>query len=107
MANEKILVVDDEEHIIELIKYNLISTGYQVITCNNGIDAVNLAVDEKPNLVLLDLMIPGKDGYEVCKDIRSKHEIKNIPIIMLTAKNEDMDNNITEIEESTDDKELA
>ena len=91
MANEKILVVDDEEHIIELIKYNLISTGYQVITCNNGIDAVNLAVDEKPNLVLLDLMIPGKDGYEVCKDIRSKHEIKNIPIIMLTAKSEELD----------------
>ena len=91
MANEKILVVDDEEHIIEPIKYNLISTGYQVITCNNGIEAVNLAMDEKPNLVLLDLMIPGKDGYEVCKDIRSKHEIKNIPIIMLTAKSEELD----------------
>ena len=91
MANEKILVVDDEEHIVELIKYNLLSSGYDVITCNNGIDAVNLAMNEKPNLILLDLMIPGKDGYDVCKDIRSKVEIKNTSIIMLTAKSEEFD----------------
>lgn len=91
MANEKILVVDDEEHIVELIKYNLLSSGYDVITCNNGIDAVNLAMNERPNLILLDLMIPGKDGYDVCKDIRSKADIKNTSIIMLTAKSEEFD----------------
>ena len=91
MANEKILVVDDEEHIAELIKYNLLSSGYDVITCNNGIDAVNLAMNERPNLILLDLMIPGKDGYDVCKDIRSKADIKNTSIIMLTAKSEEFD----------------
>lgn len=91
MANEKILVVDDEEHIVELIKYNLMSSGYDVIACNNGIDAVNLAMNERPNLILLDLMIPGKDGYDVCKEIRSKAEIKNTSIIMLTAKSEEFD----------------
>ncbi|MDU6340539.1 MAG: response regulator transcription factor [Clostridium sp.] len=91
MANEKILVVDDEEHIVELIKYNLLSSGYDVITCNNGIDAVNLVINERPNLILLDLMIPRKDGYDVCKEIRTKSEVKNISIIMLTAKSEEFD----------------
>ena len=91
MANEKILVVDDEEHIAELISYNLTSNGYKVITANNGNDAVKLAVEEKPNLILLDLMIPGKDGYDVCKEVRSNNEIRNTPIIMLTAKSEELD----------------
>lgn len=91
MANEKILVVDDEEHIAELISYNLTSNGYKVITANDGNDAVKLAVEEKPSLILLDLMIPGKDGYDVCKDIRSNSEVRNTPIIMLTAKSEELD----------------
>ena len=91
MANEKILVVDDEENIAELISYNLTSNGYKVIIANNGNDAVKLAVEEKPNLILLDLMIPGKDGYDVCKEIRSNSEIRNTPIIMLTAKSEELD----------------
>ena len=91
MANEKILVVDDEEHIAEPISYNLTSNGYKVVIANNGIDAVKLAIEEKPSLILLDLMIPGKDGYDVCKDVRSNSEIRNTPIIMLTAKSEEVD----------------
>ena len=91
MVNEKILVVDDEEHIAELISYNLTNNGYKVVIANNGIDAVKLAVEEKPSLILLDLMIPGKDGYDVCKDVRSNSEIRNTPIIMLTAKSEEID----------------
>lgn len=91
MDNEKILVVDDEEHIAELISYNLTSNGYKVVIANNGIDAIKLAIEEKPNLILLDLMIPGKDGYDVCKDVRSNSEIRNTPIIMLTAKSEEVD----------------
>lgn len=91
MANEKILVVDDEEYIVELISYNLVSNGYSVITANNGIDAIKKAIEEKPQLILLDLMIPGKDGYDVCKEIRSIKEIRNTPIIMLTAKSEEVD----------------
>ena len=91
MANEKILVVDDEEYILELISFNLTNNGYTVLTAYNGIDAVKIAIEEKPNLILLDLMIPGKDGYDVCKEVRSNIEIKNIPIIMLTAKSEEID----------------
>lgn len=91
MANEKILVVDDEEYILELISFNLTNNGYKVIKANNGIDAVRLAIEEKPKLILLDLMIPGKDGYDVCREVRSNSEIRNIPIIMLTAKSEELD----------------
>lgn len=91
MAEEKILVVDDEDHIVELISYNLMNSGYKVITANNGIDAVKLAKEEKPKLMLLDLMIPGLDGYDVCKSIRSDNETKDISVIMLTAKGEELD----------------
>lgn len=91
MAGEKILVVDDEDHIVELITYNLISSGYEVISANNGIDALKIAKKEKPNLMLLDLMLPGLDGFEVCKAIRGESETKEIPIIMLTAKGEELD----------------
>ncbi len=91
MSSEKILVVDDEDHIVELISYNLINSGYSVITANNGIDAVRIAKEENPNLILLDLMIPGLDGYDVCKAIRSDVNTKNTSIIMLTAKGEELD----------------
>ena len=91
MAEEKILVVDDEDHIVELISYNLINSGYKVITANNGIDAVKLAKEENPRLMLLDLMIPGLDGYDGCKAIRSDNDTKDISVIMLTAKGEELD----------------
>ena len=91
MANEKILVVDDEEHIAELIRYNLESNGYKILSANNGIDAMKIVLEERPNLILLDLMIPGKDGYDVCKEIRSTKEVMNTPIIMLTDKSEEID----------------
>lgn len=91
MAKEKILVVDDEEHILELIRYNLENSNYQVLIANNGIDAIKIANKEKPTLILLDLMIPGKDGFDVCKEIRNNKETKNISIIMLTAKGEELD----------------
>ena len=68
MANEKILVVDDEEHIAELISYNLTSNGYKVVIANNGIDAIKLAIEEKPNLILLDLMLPLMDGNTILKN---------------------------------------
>ncbi len=91
MANEKILIVDDEEHIVELIKFNLENNGYNVITANNGIDALKLAKQELPQLVLLDLMLPGMDGFDVCKEIRKDNAISNMPILMLTAKSEELD----------------
>ena len=91
MAAEKILVVDDEDHIVELISYNLINSGYNVIIANNGLDAVRLAKEENPSLILLDLMIPGLDGLDVCKAIRNDVTTKEISIIMLTAKGEELD----------------
>lgn len=91
MAQEKILVVDDEAHIVELISYNLSAAGYKVVTASNGLDAVKIAKEEKPKLILLDLMIPGMDGLDVCKEIRGDKELKNTSIIMLTAKGEELD----------------
>jgi two-component system alkaline phosphatase synthesis response regulator PhoP len=91
MAKEKILIVDDEEHIIELLKFNLLNAGYEVFIANNGVDAVKIARIEKPSLLLLDLMLPGIDGFDVCKEIKRDNEMKKTSIIMLTAKGEELD----------------
>ncbi|ACD52309.1 response regulator transcription factor [Clostridium botulinum] len=91
MSDEKILIVDDEEHIIELLKFNLINAGYKVISANNGIDALKIAKAENPKLILLDLMLPGLDGFDVCKEVKKNKETQNISIIMLTAKGEEID----------------
>ncbi|MDV3427097.1 MAG: response regulator transcription factor [Bacillota bacterium] len=91
MANEKILIVDDEEHIRELISFNLKNNGYETITADNGNSAVKIIDDEPIKLVILDLMLPGMDGYEVCKKIRYNPKTTDIPIIMLTAKSEEID----------------
>ena len=91
MAEEKILVVDDEEHIQELIKFNLEKNGYKVICADNGIDAIKLAKEQLPQLMLLDLMLPGMDGLDVCKEIRKDSNMSNMPIIMITAKGEEID----------------
>ncbi len=91
MAEEKILIVDDEDHIRELIKFNFINNGYKVIAAADGIEALELARKETPQLILLDVMLPGMDGYDVCKEIRRDHSISNTPIIMITAKGEELD----------------
>ncbi|MEG0773275.1 response regulator transcription factor [Clostridium sp.] len=91
MSEKKILVVDDEEHIQELIKFNLEKNNYEVITADNGKDAFEIAKEQQPDLVLLDLMIPGMDGLEVCKAIRRETAISNMPIIMITARGEELD----------------
>lgn len=91
MSEGKVLIVDDEEHILELLKFNLSNSGYKVISANNGIDAVNIAKEEKPDLLLLDLMLPGMDGLDVCKEIKKNKETSKAAIIMLTAKGEELD----------------
>lgn len=88
MAEYRILVVDDEEPIAKILDFNLRKEGYDVIVANDGEKAVELAFSEDPDLILLDLMLPKKDGMEVCREVRAK---KNIPIIMLTAKNSEID----------------
>lgn len=84
----KILVVDDEKPIADILKFNLEKEGYDIIVAHDGNDAVDLAESEKPDLILLDLMLPGRDGYEVCKEVR---KTQNVPIIMLTAKDSEID----------------
>jgi len=88
MARAKILVVDDEKNIVELIKYNLEKEGYDVIACYDGYEAVNLARQEKPDLMILDIMLPGQGGLEVCRILRKETKI---PIIMATARGEEID----------------
>ena len=86
--SRKILVVDDEESIVKIIEYNLKKEGYEVICAGDGETACKLAFSENPDLILLDIMMPIMDGYEVCKKVREK---SNTPIIMLTARAEEVD----------------
>ena len=86
--NKKILVVDDEKNIVDIIAFNLNKEGYDVIYAYDGKRGLELALSENPELVLLDLMMPEMDGYEVCKAIRTKSQV---PIIMLTARAEEVD----------------
>lgn len=91
MAKEKILVVDDEPHIVELVRFNLESGGFKVLEAGDGQKAIEIAQTEKPDLILLDLMLPGIDGLEVCRILRQQKNTREIPIIMLTAKSEEID----------------
>lgn len=91
MSYKKILVVDDEEHIVELIRYNLENNGYNIITAFDGDEAYTKAIEENPDLILLDIMLPILDGIEVCKKLKRNKESENIPIIMLTARTEETD----------------
>ena len=88
----KILVIDDEENIRELVKYNLEKAGFQVVECGDGLTALTLAQkDRQPDLILLDLMLPGLDGLEVCRTLKENQDTKAIPIIMLSARDEEVD----------------
>lgn len=91
MAGEKILVVDDEIHIVELIKYNLETNGYKVYTAHDGKEALKTAEEKSVDLIILDLMMPEMDGLETCKALKRKENTDGIPIIMLTAKGEEFD----------------
>ena len=83
-----ILVVDDEKSIVDILVYNLQKEGYNTLEANDGITAVDMALDKKPDLMLLDIMLPKLDGLSVCKRVKNS---LNIPILMLTAKDEEID----------------
>lgn len=86
-----ILVVDDELPIIELIQYNLKKEGFAVLTAENGAQALELARSEKPDLIILDLMLPDMGGFDICRILRNDSSTARIPIIMATAKTSDSD----------------
>ena len=85
---KKVLVVDDEQAIIDVLVYNLKKEGYETLEANDGLTAVNIALEEKPDLMLLDIMLPKLDGLSVCKRVKNQ---LNIPILMLTAKDAEID----------------
>lgn len=89
--NEKILIIDDEENIVELLKFNLELNGYQTDYAYDGKVAISKIKDWNPELILLDIMLPGVDGITITQIIRSDDKLKNIPVIMMTAKSQDSD----------------
>jgi two-component system phosphate regulon response regulator PhoB len=91
MARPRILVVDDEAAQREIIVYNLEAAGFEVMSADNGEDAVLMVQEEHPNLIVLDWMMPKLSGLEVCRQLRSNKETKAIPIILLSARSEDVD----------------
>ena len=102
MAKERILAVDDEEDILELVRFNLAREGYSIICTTSGEEALKIAQKEHPALIVLDLMLPGIDGLDVAKALKSEPKTRDIPIIMLTAKGEEADI-VTGLELGADD----
>lgn len=91
MAREFILAVDDEEDILELVTYNLERSGFKVAGVETGEDAVKQAREKSPDLIVLDLMLPGIDGLEVCRILKADARTASIPVVMLTAKGDETD----------------
>ncbi|MFO7601207.1 MAG: response regulator [Candidatus Desulfacyla sp.] len=91
MSKERILVVDDEEDILELVRFNLSRDGYDVMVAPSGEKAVDITRKQPPDLIVLDLMLPGIDGLEVTRILKNDPETRAIPIVMLTAKGEEAD----------------
>lgn len=102
MTRQNILVVDDEEDILELVKYNLGREGYHVSCAATGEEALKCARNKLPDLVVLDLMLPGVDGLEVCRELKGDPKTSHIPVVMLTAKGEEADV-VTGLELGADD----
>jgi two-component system alkaline phosphatase synthesis response regulator PhoP len=90
-VENKILVVDDEAVLQEMIVYNLQQSGYQVLSAGDGVSALEIARRERPALIILDVMLPGMDGLEVCRRLRREPQTAQTPIIMLTAKSDEID----------------
>src|SRR4030043_146976 len=88
MADNKVLIVEDDANLLETLKYNLRKEGYDVVTANNGEQAIEIAWKEKPDLIILDIMLPKMNGFEVCRILRKE---MTVPILMLTAKADETD----------------
>lgn len=88
---KRILVVDDEPHIVRLVQVNLQREGYEVLTAYDGVDALEKVAGEKPDMVVLDVMMPRMNGFEVLKKLKADDATRDIPVIMLTAKAQDAD----------------
>ena len=88
---KKILVIEDDPATLRLVEYSLKQEGYQIITASNGLDGIRKALGESPDLVILDVMLPGMDGFEICYRLRSEPATKHLPILMFSAKAQEID----------------
>ncbi len=91
MKKGKVLVVDDEVNITQILEFSIGAEGFDVITAQNGEEAVEKARREQPDLIILDVMMPKIDGYEACRILKANPLTKNIPVVLLTAKGRDID----------------
>ena len=87
----KIMIVEDEAALVTLLKYNLEKQGYETLTVMDGKEVMSVAMSEKPDLILLDWMLPNVSGIDLCREIRKSYELRSVPIIMLTARSEEAD----------------
>lgn len=90
-AKKRILLVDDEKDLVETLQMALEAKGYEVTSAFDGVDAVKLATSEQPDIIVLDVMMPGKNGYQVCWELKNAEATRKIKIIMLTAKTQESD----------------
>ena len=91
MSRGKVLVVDDEEYIQHILNFSFGAEGYEVVTAADGEEGIRKARSEKPDIIVLDIMMPKMDGYEACKRLKADPHTKNIPVILLTAKGREVD----------------
>lgn len=91
MSRGKILVVDDEEYIQHILNFSFGAEGYEVITAADGEEAIKIAKTQKPDIIVLDIMMPKMDGYEACKKLKADPQTRGIPVILLTAKGREVD----------------
>ncbi len=89
--NKKILVIEDDPASLRLVKYTLQHEGYQVLTATNGLAGIRKAQNEEPDLIVLDVMLPGMDGFEICYRLRAEPQTAQLPILMLSAKAREID----------------
>ena len=94
MAKGRILVVDDEIYIVHILDFSLGMEGYEVLTALDGEQALEKARAEKPDLIVLDIMMPKLDGYETCKRLKADPEVKDVPVILLSAKGRNVDQKV-------------
>ena len=90
---KKILIIEDDPATSRLVEYSLKHEGYQVLTAANGLDGIRKALNESPDLIILDVMLPGLDGFEICHRLRSEPDTAKLPILMFSAKAQEMDKN--------------
>jgi len=91
MTKAKILIIEDDRDIVEMLKYNLKDQGYETISALDGNEGLKLAKKEQPDLIILDIMLPFIDGFEVCRTLKKDQMTANIPIIILSAKSQETD----------------